>query len=1590
MPENISRNTFDPTKNYDRVIFNQKRSLLDAELNEAQEIFAEMGQLLGDLGIGDGPLGDSYKVLSTGNNNEIEIREGIFWHLGRFIRLHDSVTISNLTMPVIGNRTDNVYIYYKLLHIDSTTDSELIDPNIGIETATRRQVSVEIKVAEGASIPTVNWEDEFVIPIAQINRQNLNPAITQNMIVDVRAAASKNYIQAGLFVKTSQPNVVEWESGWGVVGGRKFNVPAGSATITNTLQPRKWYITDSGNLTNGSNWPSSFHVKVAETYLDQTTGLYLASDFRRFIPLAGLPLEFPITTLEVFPLGSKITISEGYVYVDGTDYFKFNQTEIDLGTGGSHELDPITANYYQKVLLSLDRNQQINITVGSAVATKPDDSTANPDAPDDELPIAIIIVQDNGSGTAGSIKAIDSSDIKDIRPFLNLGSNREVVEARGSRANLNDRLSEALSPQGMIIPNATSIDVLRDLRVEPTEGQDPSYLTPSKRVYVRAGKYNFGSFAAEWQGGVSSEFINPSSSTHRIDLLVITEDGELEIYRGQEETLSIYPTPPTHGSKFPLAEVYLRHDTSEILEHKTAVAASVQVTPGQYRILDVDALITQDSEFKFFTLTFTSGKLAGRSFIVSNTYYAGLNPNNYGFIIEDASNPSFGNLIEDGDEFTISQINRVRPINSFPSILSIQPQRHLWIVSGGGLDPNNYGYASSSVTLGLPGIPLDPINGYTVTLPFKYLTNGYELQIYRNGIKQVRSEDYSEVPVVGNLKSNNVKFLRTSSVTTFPVNDRIEFLVVAGAQSNYAPGINPPERQTFVAVPGQTDFILNFEYIPGTNVNNYEQQLQVYVEGQKAVRQDGGNAAIVASGSAAGFSIIYEEPSTNVVRFINPLTGGELVEFVIPAGALTDNLDLASNWDDLGTRLKPKNGQGIEFENLNAGVPDIRGTSNTWNVTNSGALTVTSINSKDPSNILDSAAFSALTGGGIADFYHTHAGLASAGRVFNSPPNFDSGWQSISAGTTNINFLTIDPAHTLGTDPQQWIIMIEGSASSAGTSFSNKGVGVDNNGGTVTGFSYANVSASSLDVIRGTNEASLVYLRVRIWDYSKGPASTVSKRSLVLNYDTGWTSLNPGQALTFNHNLGSDALNGVIVLEGSSNSNGSNPHNNALGLYEKSNGQILGARWFNLSDTTVTVERGSGDNNAPSSTRWNYTRLRIYTYEYISTSPTGGQLGLGSPNFDSGWIDRRNAWIIFRSIDPDHTLGANAENFLVQIFLKDTTGISGLHQRGIGGDKNAGVINYPYYTNLDAGRLYLISSPDDGSVLYDKLRIKIWDSSRGIATPNATEALVLKYDSAWNSIALGQTLTFSHNVGEDSDSYIVHLDYRDGSGNQSNRYIGTDTQTNGSSRGIYWHNNTNNSIQVTRSTTDTVAQECRIRIFRLEQVAAVYPTSRFSTLYPNRFLSDAGSVPAETLLGTSPALYPAWSLDSTTEDELNWSFDLPRDIDFDSPITINVFWTADDNVTPGDINLNFTYRVTQPDTDLNVGDYNGVQGLTLTPDADLSSGHAQVVNSQIQIPASALNTYEDLVGCRIKIDNSSTYSNTFYITKISMVYTKVE
>jgi len=95
------------------------------------------------------------------------------------------------------------------------------------------------------------------------------------------------------------------------------------------------------------------------------------------------------------------------------------------------------------------------------------------------------------------------------------------------------------------------------------------------------------------------------------------------------------------------------------------------------------------------------------------------------------------------------------------------------------------------------------------------------------------------------------------------------------------------------------------------------------------------------------------------------------------------------------------------------------------------------------------------------------------------------------------------------------------------------------------------------------------------------------------------------------------------------------------------------------------------------------------------------------------------------------------------------------------------------------------------------------------------------YDSGWYAM-IGSAHTFNHNLGGNTDDYIVDMQFKDGVADPwdygvHQTFYGLDYDNNGASiKGMYWDNLTSTSIGVTIGANETDINYVRIRIWRTD------------------------------------------------------------------------------------------------------------------------------------------------------------------------------
>lgn len=197
---NISRDSHQPSKNYDKVILQQGEPVTDYDFNETQDIIrTKIRNIVTEL-MGNGVAGTSHwEVTPNVNDNDFDISSGTVYSSGWRIDLTSDTTAIDegltLTTPT-SNRTDVVYLDIYEIEIDSTEDPNIRHTKLdgtGIEPTRRIKIVGDLKVDEGTSTFPSDGEISGVyhtyLPLATLNRLADDPTITSNMIVDERKIA---------------------------------------------------------------------------------------------------------------------------------------------------------------------------------------------------------------------------------------------------------------------------------------------------------------------------------------------------------------------------------------------------------------------------------------------------------------------------------------------------------------------------------------------------------------------------------------------------------------------------------------------------------------------------------------------------------------------------------------------------------------------------------------------------------------------------------------------------------------------------------------------------------------------------------------------------------------------------------------------------------------------------------------------------------------------------------------------------------------------------------------------------------------------------------------------------------------------------------------------------------------------------------------------------------------------------------------------------------------------------------------------------------------------------------------------------------
>lgn len=164
----ISRDTFDPTKNYKRVRYHQDRDLLDSELNEQQDIIRSERKQIADRLFKEGSVIHGLGVSVV--DNVLTVGEGLVYIDGSIERVPGAALTYD---AAVTSGADYVYVELLKYNYGANHDATLINPATGEPTAEREKwvLTLKSKDTSDAALPN-NVTERKVVSIYKFERES--------------------------------------------------------------------------------------------------------------------------------------------------------------------------------------------------------------------------------------------------------------------------------------------------------------------------------------------------------------------------------------------------------------------------------------------------------------------------------------------------------------------------------------------------------------------------------------------------------------------------------------------------------------------------------------------------------------------------------------------------------------------------------------------------------------------------------------------------------------------------------------------------------------------------------------------------------------------------------------------------------------------------------------------------------------------------------------------------------------------------------------------------------------------------------------------------------------------------------------------------------------------------------------------------------------------------------------------------------------------------------------------------------------------------------------------------------------------------
>ncbi len=300
----ISRDTFDPTKNYKQIRYHQDRDLLDSELNEQQEIINLERKKIADMLFKEGAVISGLGVSVT--DNVPTVAEGIVYFDGYLEQVPGAVLTYD---PAKTSGVDYVYVELLKYNYGYNQDAALINPATGEPTAEREKWVLTLKDHDTSAetLPN-NVLERKVVPIYMFDRE------TGDVTATVQEK-SNMYLRDLLGTLPSSRITVSFIT----EDQLSFAAAEGLNSLLQNLAERTF------------DQAGSYLVKGLDSFIGDSDGdnvEVITNAGRAYIQGYRLQKDLPTTTLVPKSIATKSVRGEQKTYNVGTRRYALNSTGI--------------------------------------------------------------------------------------------------------------------------------------------------------------------------------------------------------------------------------------------------------------------------------------------------------------------------------------------------------------------------------------------------------------------------------------------------------------------------------------------------------------------------------------------------------------------------------------------------------------------------------------------------------------------------------------------------------------------------------------------------------------------------------------------------------------------------------------------------------------------------------------------------------------------------------------------------------------------------------------------------------------------------------------------------------------------------------------------------------------------------------------------------------------------------------------------------------------------------------------------------------------------------------------------------------------